>query len=102
MENLALFVLTTILYYAIWSTLINNANTATDFKEESKSLAVIALLCLPLNINGNVFTVFGNASSSKNIYSVFSIYEKAEVDAFSVFGGLQQKAGHDAAVIIGF
>ncbi len=98
MENLLLFVSTTVVYFTVWLALSHFKET----KKLAKDLAIIALLCLPLNINGNVFTVIGNASSSKSVYSVFSLYQRADKDAGNLLGGLYQKAGHDAVVLFGF
>lgn len=123
MTNIVLFVLTTIFYRLVWF-LCNWSDKYYDddwnpFKRRGfKRLAITALLCLPLNINGNVFTVLGNVHSTdgvKNITSVFSMYQNAENnafalasivqksgnDSFSFFGSLYQNAGREAMVLAG-
>ena len=70
-------------------------------KKLFKEWALIAVLFLPLNINGNVFTVFGSGVSDKSFYSVFSVYQEAEGDAVAVLGSLDQEAGRDAESFVG-
>mgnify|MGYP000156200292 CR=1 FL=1 len=58
---------------------------------------------MPFNINGHVFTVFGNGESAKGFYSVASFYQRAaDGDAMTVIGisGFQS-AGQDAWTIVG-
>jgi len=115
MTNLALFLLTTVYYsclYILWCTVCKKP--IGGLKKCAKKLALVALLCAPFNIGGNVFTVIGNAEG-KSVYSVFSLYQKAEVTAFAVVGWYQesklnafavtgitfQKAGGDAITGIG-
>ncbi|MEK7566699.1 MAG: hypothetical protein AAB527_01000 [Patescibacteria group bacterium] len=65
-----------------------------------KTIGIAALLSLPVNINGNIFTIFGSAEG-RNVYSLFSFYQKAEKDSFALFGAILQYAGKDAAVVLG-
>lgn len=95
-----LFAITTTVYFAAWVALFRTPEQSS-FAGNAKELVVVALLCLPLNINGNVFTILGNAKSSKDIYSAFSLYQNAKIDAVSIFGTVFQKADRDAFVIIG-
>ena len=102
MTNMVLFEVTVIFYFLVWTVSTSlGPRVIKPLRQEFKGLAVIALLCLPLSINGNVFTVLGNAKSDKSIFSLFSIYQKAERDAVSVFGSLAQFAGNDAGVLVG-
>ncbi|KKT82204.1 MAG: hypothetical protein A3B99_03545 [Candidatus Yanofskybacteria bacterium RIFCSPHIGHO2_02_FULL_44_12b] len=66
-----------------------------------KKWALISLLFLPLNINGNVLTVFGSGVSDKDFYSAFSVYQRANNDVVSIFGGLWQESGRDVEVLAG-
>ncbi|OGM99226.1 MAG: hypothetical protein A2915_02850 [Candidatus Yanofskybacteria bacterium RIFCSPLOWO2_01_FULL_41_34] len=102
MQNIINFSLTTILHFIIWLIFSMRGLHVKRKPKYAKEFAIVALLCLPLNINGNVFTVLGNASSSNNIYSIFSLYQKADQDAFSLLGGIYQEAGYDATTFLGF
>lgn len=97
MTNLVLFVVTTLVYWFVYEIYINYPIN----KKILQRLGITVLLCLPLNINGNVFTVLGNVDSQgvKNIYSVLSLYQSAENDAYSLLGSLYQKAGRNAATM---
>lgn len=119
MENLVLFVVTTITYTIAVASLLawNDMREiggsfweemrrifVDEYKDVLRALGMFTLLCLPLNINGNVFTVLGNVHSTgvKNAYSVFSLYQNAEYNAYSLFGALYQKADKgDAVTIVG-
>lgn len=93
MNNIELFVATTAVYFIIWklSQIFSLDPDVISLQRIFRELAIIALLCLPLNINGNVFTVLGNAESPKNAYSVFSLYQKAGTAdrAFAVWSRLE-------------
>lgn len=114
LSNLELFVLTVPVYFIIWRLLydlyccVNYGNDIKQpdlifCKEAMRHLCIIAVLCLPLSVNNNVFTVFGNVSSTvtKNSYSVFSPYQSAENSAVSILGSIDQKAGNKAIVLFG-
>ena len=106
MANLVLFVITTLTYwlaywlYENWFTLIENVSFFN--KNNFKHLAITSLLCLPLNINGNVFTVLGNIHSTgvKNVFSVFSVYQNAEENVSSI-ASVVQISGNDSRSILG-
>lgn len=68
-----------------------------------KRFTLFALLCLPININDRVFTVFGNAEGKNGVYSVLSFYQKSECgETFSFFNILgYQKAEEEAFVVFG-
>lgn len=121
MINLILFAATTLVYWLGLGSLaafddhrINSRKYLTELRrtfldKNSRGpalsmLGLVALLCLPLNINGNVFTVLGNVHSTgvKNAYSVFSLYLNAENNAYSLLGPMYQKTGRDAVAVIGF
>jgi len=97
--NILLFLVSTIVYFTLWCIVTNKPQKS--IRQRLKELAIVALLCLPLNINGSVFTVLGNIESSKNVFSLFSVYQRAENDAHSLFGSIVQEAGHDASVLVG-
>lgn len=112
MNNLELFFFTVVIYFLLWRIAldfyycvdVDNPRSNLIFcKEAMRHLGLITLLCFPVNVNGNVFTVFGNVSSkvTKNAYSVFSPYQSAENNAASVFGSFYQKAGENAFVFVG-
>lgn len=100
MENLWIYSFTVLVYLiALLSLKVSGAWT---LKQCLQKLALLAVLCLPLNINGNIWTVFGNAVSEKNVYSVCSLYQEAKGDAISVVGlGGYQQAGQNAIIIAG-
>jgi len=115
MTNIALFFVTTFIYFVVWYVFsILSGKPYPGDKKLLKIAALIALLCVPFNICGDVFTVLGNAEG-RNVYSVFSLYQKAEIDAFAAVGVYQeakqnamtvtglafQKAGCDALMLIG-
>ena len=97
MESILLFALTTGIYYFIWFISTHQAH----WTKHVKRIALVALLVLPLNINGNVFTIAGNAVAEKSVYSIFSIYQKAGQNAFTLIGLAYQKAGRNAITGIG-
>lgn len=97
MDNIFLFFETLIAY----SVLLFLVRIPLTWKRYCKQVALVALLALPINIGGNVFTVAGNATAEKDIYSIFSFYQKAGRDAFTVFGFLYQQAERDAFTFLG-
>ncbi|MDP2593917.1 MAG: hypothetical protein Q8P36_01075 [bacterium] len=101
MVNLLLWVLTIVGYSAVVLIGLEIAQKCT-FRRTCQTIALIALLTLPVNISGHVLTIGGNAVGEKGVYSLFSLYQKTGGDAMTVIGisGYQQ-AEHDAAVGIG-
>lgn len=114
MVNIVLFIASVFAYFGIWYG-IDMPDSTT---EHVVRVGILVVLCMPFNIRGNVFTVIGNAVSERNIFSLFSLYQKAGHVAFTIFGlaGYQnagddalfgfgfagyQKAGHDAFVAFG-
>ncbi|MFH1759129.1 MAG: hypothetical protein ABH822_01030 [Patescibacteria group bacterium] len=108
MENLWWFLGTVILYYVTDHLLYHyynnpcriNAEWLSD-KNLLKRLGIIALLCLPININDHVFTVLGNGVAEKSMWSVCSLYQKAGSHAVSGLA-LCQKAGGTAFSLFNF
>ena len=98
MTNLYLFLLSTAVYFlGFWFF----HSREKDLKYNIKAAAVIALLSLPVNVNGYVFTVIGNAEG-KYVYSLASFYQKAEQDAVTLVGiSGYQKAEMSAWTIVG-
>lgn len=73
-----------------------------SWKKTGKVLAILMVLFMPLNINGNVWTILGNGESEKNMFSVASVYQKANGFAVSLFGVLNyQEAGDMATTVAG-
>ena len=101
MENILLFGTTVVVYSMVWF-MVEGREYVTCWGKALKRVVFIAFLVLPINIKGNVFTVAGNVTAEKSVYSVFSLYQKAEgtaVTAFSLAG--YQKAGQHALVGLG-
>jgi len=93
MGNTLLFIATVVIYSWVW--FMTTEPSQGVFRAKTiKCVALVALLALPVNINGNVFTIAGNVTAEKSVYSVFSLYQKAEYTAVTVFGlAGYQKAG---------
>ncbi len=49
-------------------------------------MLMATFIALPINIGGNVFTIAGNAVAEKNVYSIFSVYQKAGQNAVTLIG----------------
>ncbi len=96
MKNILLWIATTIAYFL----LLCAVGGSTVSGHLVLTLTVVALLCAPFNINGNIFTVLGNAESEKNNFSLVSIYQKAGKSAFALTN-LFQEAGKNAWIITG-
>lgn len=95
--NLALFIVnTTILLIAYEST-----TYPASWSKSLKHLTIVALLSLPVNINDNIYTIFGSAVSDQDVCSVFSIFQSAERNAFAGLGSIYQEAKNNAATIVG-
>lgn len=104
MENILLFVATIFVYSSIWF-LIDSARIGC-WTILIKRIAIIALIALPFNIDGNVYTIAGNAityEDGKGVFSIFSLYQRAEKDAVLLFGlGGYQRAKNEAITAFGF
>ena len=100
MENIFLFVLTVVTYFSVWN-FIKFTSKPDGVAKYLKRIALIALLALPININGNVYTVAGNATAKENVISLFSLYQRAGKNAITILGPSYQQAGQDAVTIIG-
>lgn len=116
MENMVLFAGSVVIYLLLIGYLVFFGGAyKPELKKLLKITAILALLCLPVNINGHVFTVMGMAKSEKNVFSGISVYQEGENvyslfaimqvarnDAFAVFSPFAiQKAGNDAVTIFG-
>ncbi|OGD25618.1 hypothetical protein A2819_02605 [Candidatus Azambacteria bacterium RIFCSPHIGHO2_01_FULL_40_24] len=98
MENILLFAFTVAIYSFVWFFFTD----PIGWKKQVKRMALVALLALPFNIDGNVFTIAGNATAEKSVYSVLSLYQRAEQNAVTLFGlAGYQKAGQDVETGIG-
>ena len=98
MVNLWLFVLTFSTYSLVYWLL----KRPQGFKSYVKRVFLLVLLTMPFNINGNVFTVIGNAESEKDVYSIFSLYQRAGDDALTFIGvSFYQRARNEAVAYIG-
>lgn len=99
MKNLVLFVVTVTGYFGAWWYIGGAPEGASDY---ALRLGILALLSAPWNINGNIWTIIGNAESEESIFALFSFYQKAENDTLAVFGLLlYQDAGEDAYLVMG-
>lgn len=93
MENLLWWIGSTLVYFITYGTLKYGRDWGT-WQWSVKSIGVIALLTLPININGHVLTVFGNAVGEKGVYSIASFYQKANGMTLTIFAPLTyQDAG---------
>ena len=97
MENILLFAITVGIYSFIWFLFTD----PVGWKKQVRRMALVALLVLPINIGGNVFTFAGNATAEKSIYSIFSLYQKAEQNATTIIGLAYQKTGQNAVTFAG-
>ncbi len=99
MVNILLFLLTVATYSTLW---IWDNGYAVGFRKRATVVALFSLLCLPFNINGYVLTVLGNAVGENGVYSIFSLYQKTDGDAFTLLGlAGYQNAGRNAGTGIG-
>ena len=102
MENILLFVLTVFVYSFVYSAVMaacggfDYGNFWLNNRKVFKLVIIAAMLALPLNIGGNVFTIAGNVIAEKSVYSVFSLYQRPKQDAFNFFSLGYQKTGRDA------
>jgi hypothetical protein len=93
MKNVLLWIGTTVFYFALLCA-VGGPMVSSHL---GLTLLIVALLCAPFNINGNIFTILGNAESEKNIFSIFSLYQRADRGAYNILGlSLYQRAGRDA------
>lgn len=101
MENVVLFVVTVCTYLLAWQVfrVYVESKPINLFRNALKTLAIVSVLSLPINIGGNIYTVAGNATG-ENVYSLLSFYQKAERDAFSVVSLGYQNAGRSAISIV--
>ncbi len=99
MKNIALFAVTVPGYFGLWWWLGGAPEEVSGYAFQ---LGILALLCAPWNINGNIWTVLGNAESEKSIYSLCSLYQKAGKHAVTIIGvSSQQHAERNAVMGIG-
>ena len=110
MTNLWLYLITLTAYFISWLIIYERGKKQEKYFQEKyfnyyvKAFFLFAFLCMPFNFGDEgVFTVIGNATNPKgDVYSVASLYQDAERDAFNVFGIFgYQKAGDDAFTLIG-
>ena len=97
MENILLFAITVGIYSFIWFLFTD----PVGWKKQVRRMALVALLVLPINIGGDVFTFAGNAIAEKSIYSIFSLYQKAEQNATTIISLAYQKTGQNAVTFAG-
>lgn len=100
MKNLALFVLTVAGWFGAWWYIGGTPEGAGEYLFR---LGILAFLSVPFNINGNIWTVLGNAESEGSIYSFFPLYQKARRRAGTIVGVLSyQDAKEIAYIMFGF
>ena len=93
MTNIVLFAVTVAVYFGVWVALVK----PQPLKRHIGALALIAFLAMPFSINGNVFTLLGNATGDKNVYSLLSFYQQAGNDAVSIVGIVAYQEGGKSA-----
>ncbi len=93
MENFSIFAVTVIFYFLVVVIFKGFPETLRSYV---KNAVIIALLCLPININGNVYTLIGNAKGEENVTSVFSVYQDAEKHASTLILIGYQHSGENA------
>jgi len=102
MENLALWLLATVGCSLVALIYYFCVPESYNFRRTCKTIALIALLTLPVNVNGYVFTIAGNAVGEKGVYSLFSLYQKSDGSVVTFIGLLgYQEAGHAALTFVG-
>lgn len=95
MTNLWLFLGSVTVFFGIAYLLFPKTNV----RGHAKRLALVAILCIPFDIGGNIFTILGSAESNGSIYSLVSLHQDAKKDAFAFFFAGNQKAGKNAIVL---
>ena len=105
MENIVLFIITVLTYSFLVYIVLNpysQHHRFFYFTEYLKVCALMAFLCLPLNVNEDIYTIAGNVVSKKSIYSVASLYQSADKEAMNIIGILAyQNAGKDVVTLFG-
>ena len=102
MENLQFFAVTMLSFLVVLLVEWASVRRPTT-KDCAKLFAIVALLCVPIDINGHVFTVIGNAVGEKGVYSLTSFYQRTDGVAITVFGlGGYQRGGEQAITVAGF
>ncbi|MDD5290182.1 MAG: hypothetical protein PHT40_03240 [Patescibacteria group bacterium] len=86
MNNFFWFLLSTIVFSGIWY-LIKKPKG----KKLLKSVVIISLLSVPYNINNTIITPLGSGQG-KNIFSLFSLYQRADKTSYSMLGGIYQRS----------
>lgn len=99
MENLIIFAVTLVLYSALSLLLFR----PKDPKSLLKRVLFFAVLCIPFNIDGDIYTVIGNGiSPTGSIYSLSSVYQSAKKDAVIITGvPIYQNAGRNVIMLFG-
>lgn len=101
MENLMLFGITVTGYFMALCLYFGSKGIGFSWKKFLTSLSLTALLCVPFNVGDNIFTVLGNAKG-ENVYALFSLYQNAKYEAFSLLNiGGYQRGGRAAATGFG-
>ena len=73
-----------------------------SFQKRVTHTFVITLLCIPFNLNGDIYTVFGSAKNEEGgVYSIFSLYQESNLDTVSILGSIYQKADGNAFIMLG-
>lgn len=96
LKNIMLFIVTVAVYWTIWF-----------FIDPIGDLAMrtwlLALLCAPFNIGGNIWTIAGNAESETSVFAIVSFYQRAGDNATTMLGLTgYQNAGKTAFTVFGF
>ncbi|MEK7178723.1 MAG: hypothetical protein AAB727_00515 [Patescibacteria group bacterium] len=102
MENLWIFAATVSVYFFALLVLHRaKYNAPMTSRQALKRLGILLLVCVPLNTNGYVFTIAGNAVGEKGVCSLFSLYQKTSGTAFTVATPFVWQEGESTAVVAG-
>lgn len=99
MDNMVFYFLGTGIYWTTYQVFV-----VGNSKKSLRNLAVIALLALPLNVNGNVYTVIGNTIDDRginNMYSAFSMIQTTENNTASLISLFQKSRKGSAFSAVG-
>lgn len=102
--NILLFVVGSFFGWLVLATYIKNRQPSPSSLFTKKSLAALGIstiMFMPFNIGGDIWTIAGNARTNGSIYSVFSVYQDAKEDAFSLVNIGYQSAGKNTLHFIG-
>jgi len=101
--NLILLILSFLIYYLLSFKFFGKPSLRLDRRLQIPARAVFILfLVTPFNINGTIYTIFGNVKHEGDVNSILSMYQSTEKNAFSLISFLgYQEAEKKVEVIVG-